>query len=634
MHPQESLQFRQWPPNPAARAWGIHVVNAGHAVVPSGKTFPPKLYPQNHRGKEQGRVMPTFHLLYVASGLGEFETKPTGARRLGAGDLAILPPGMWHRYRPIFDTGWHEYWLEFDGDLARHWMDHEAFQKAGVVVHVGSCPPSFERIIDLLDQDRPGGDLILGALAAVTIAEVLAAITQERGTARPIQMAVREARDLLAQGHANPSIMSEFAERRNLSYSVFRRWFKAETGCSPRQFVLETKMNWAKEMLLSSDAPVRRIAGELGLDSVPYFTRIFKERHGLTPSAFRDSTRASMLNRRAASSDVTAVPARPPDGASLGIPRKTHENQGVPRSGDVGMPMESSGHRSFFRCLPENTATRAWGIHVVNAGHAIVPSGSQPVAQQRPPDQRQVALGRVLQTYQLLYVAAGQGEFESRGTGLLRLVAGDLVILHPGQWHRYRPAANAGWHEYWLQFGGDLARRWMDRKEFLEAGPVFHIGPCQPFLDRMIGLLEAWRPGTETILGAFVMEALAEILAVLGENRERTRPASLVAHKAQGLLARDPAAPKSMPNLAAQLHVSYSAFRRNFKIETGHSPRQFVVESRMKRARELLATTDLTVARIADELGFDSVHYFSRLFARKQGQAPSSFRWSARATRG
>ena len=243
MRRRRSSKVRYASASAEAKAWGIVVVDAGHAAVPPKSPCPPSRHPRDRHEIASGRVLSGFHFICVASGQGEFETKATGIRRLGAGDLVVLPPGIWHRYGPDFDSGWHLYWLEFDGDLARRWMSREEFREADPVVPIGACLPSFERVIDLLHSARPGGDLILGALAAEAIAEVLAAIKQGRGKARPVAMVIREARNLLAQGHADPGNMTEFAERRNLSYSVFRRWIKAETGCSPRQFIQQTKMN-------------------------------------------------------------------------------------------------------------------------------------------------------------------------------------------------------------------------------------------------------------------------------------------------------------------------------------------------------------------------------------------------------
>lgn len=621
--------FRYWTVGPGARAWGIYVVNAGHAIVPPRSPYPPSGHPQDHHGVARGRVLPTFHFLYIAAGQGELETEVTGQRRLVAGDLVILQRGLWHRYRPVSDVGWHEYWLEFDGDIAGRWMGRKEFQEAGLVVPIGSCPSAFERVIDLLHQERPGMDLLLGALAGETIAQVLGVMKRGSGKTRPPSMVVHEAMTQLAKGHADPCRMTEFAERRNLSYPVFRRLFKAETGCSPQQFVLETKMNWAKTMLVSSDAAIGRIAREVGFDSIFYFTRVFKRWHGQKPSAIRDSARVSQPPPWVVPSESTRCSLNACRDPNLGSMRQLARVHGSTRLPKVEGPLRPD-HRSSFRHPPVSADARAWGIYVLSAGHAIVPPWAPYPPCQHPQDHRGEVRGTGLPTYKFLYVAAGQGEIESRGSSIRRLVAGDLVILHPDQYHRYRPAIDVGWHEYWFEFDGDLAMRLMNRKEFLDAVPVFHVGPCQPFLDRMIDLVDTDQPGMDLMLGAFAMETIAELLAVLAESRFQVRPACKAIRDARNLLTQGPMCPKRLMDFAVQLNVSYSAFRRTFKAETGLSPRQFVVNTRMQRAKELLAATDLSIGRVAERVGYDSVHYFSRLFRQRQGQTPSSFRETAR----
>lgn len=260
---------------------------------------------------ERGRILPTFHFLYITEGAGEYESQPTGARRLAAGDLVILQPGMWHRYRPVFDVGWHEYWLEFDGDHARRLMKREEFLEAGPVIRLGPCQPFHEviaRVIGLLHKERPGTDLILGALAVEAIAEALSALKRREQGGRPVSAIIREAKTLLAQRHASPRHMQEFAERLSMSYSAFRRLFRAETGYSPRQFVLEVQMRRAEELLATSDATISRVAEELGFESVYYFSRLFKKKHGNTPSAFRNSARASQRNFLLPPAKPSAVP--------------------------------------------------------------------------------------------------------------------------------------------------------------------------------------------------------------------------------------------------------------------------------------------------------------------------------------
>jgi AraC-like DNA-binding protein len=81
-----------------------------------------------------------------------------------------------------------------------------------------------------------------------------------------------------------------------------------------------------------------------------------------------------------------------------------------------------------------------------------------------------------------------------------------------------------------------------------------------------------------------------------------------------------------MEALIRELAIGYSKFRKLFKRSTGKSPNQYHINLRLDKAKELLSTTNLNVTEVAYQLGFDSVFYFSRLFKKKNGVSPKSFR--------
>ena len=81
-----------------------------------------------------------------------------------------------------------------------------------------------------------------------------------------------------------------------------------------------------------------------------------------------------------------------------------------------------------------------------------------------------------------------------------------------------------------------------------------------------------------------------------------------------------------MATLARSLGVSYTWFRRMFTHHTGLSPHQYRIQIRLGRARALLGETSLTVKEVAYRCGFESEHYFSRLFRRKAGLTPGQWR--------
>lgn len=78
--------------------------------------------------------------------------------------------------------------------------------------------------------------------------------------------------------------------------------------------------------------------------------------------------------------------------------------------------------------------------------------------------------------------------------------------------------------------------------------------------------------------------------------------------------------------LAASLHVSYRHLSRIFKHETGCTIVEKLNELRIRRARELLADSHLTLKEIAKEVGLQNEYYLSHLFRRIVLCTPSVYR--------
>ena len=82
----------------------------------------------------------------------------------------------------------------------------------------------------------------------------------------------------------------------------------------------------------------------------------------------------------------------------------------------------------------------------------------------------------------------------------------------------------------------------------------------------------------------------------------------------------------SPKTIAARLGVRYSLFRREFKRYSGISPGQYQQQLKLARAKELLSSSNLSMAEIAFELNFECVGQFSTFFRKKEGVTPSEFR--------
>ena len=74
--------------------------------------------------------------------------------------------------------------------------------------------------------------------------------------------------------------------------------------------------------------------------------------------------------------------------------------------------------------------------------------------------------------------------------------------------------------------------------------------------------------------------------------------------------------------LAQKCHLSESFFRKKFLEVYGVSPKTFILQKRLDRAKALLELGELNVNQVSELLGFSSPSYFSRIFHKKFGTPP------------
>ena len=82
----------------------------------------------------------------------------------------------------------------------------------------------------------------------------------------------------------------------------------------------------------------------------------------------------------------------------------------------------------------------------------------------------------------------------------------------------------------------------------------------------------------------------------------------------------------SVEELAAMEFLGVSRYRELFRQETGTSPSEYIASLRTERAKHLLSQTDMTIAEIAESVGYENRHYFQAVFKSRVGITPGAFR--------
>ena len=277
---------------------------------------------------------------------------------------------------------------------------------------------------------------------------------------------------------------------------------------------------------------------------------------------------------------------------------------------------------------------RAWGV-TVRAGGRIMNAPGETYPPEGHPADHSFAWrhGRVLGVWQVLFIAAGIGEFDRRRQDgqSLSVGAGDAILIVPGQWHRYRPNTSTGWTEYWVELEGSVladltvAGILPGQCVVLRAAQTEGLGKT---MRALLDLLARHENGegqgeTEAELASLGLCLLGMLTA---KTPGETAPLERAVRKAEQILADCLNNPPSMPRLARSLAVSYAGFRREFKRRTGLAPRQYLLRARLELAQRLIGATPLTLEAIAERVGFSSAFHLSSAFKVHFGVAPTVWR--------
>ncbi|WP_307629852.1 helix-turn-helix domain-containing protein [Streptomyces turgidiscabies] len=248
-------------------------------------------------------------------------TQGAAEARAGAGDLVVLGPGVPHRYlvRPGA-RHWRFWWAHCQARPS--WTAWLSPYAVGDGMYVVAPVPAalhdrvataFARM--LADARWPGSDarppgsapdsgspsvpdgpiaVAHGAaareLALCSLEEIvlLASAAARPLPQRPgVDARVSRAEALIAADPAAAHTVRSLAEGVALSPSRFAHLFTEQLGQSPMRALREARLRHAARLLEATDLPVERVAVASGFASPFHFNRVFRERHGTPPGAYR-----------------------------------------------------------------------------------------------------------------------------------------------------------------------------------------------------------------------------------------------------------------------------------------------------------------------------------------------------------
>lgn len=134
------------------------------------------------------------------------------------------------------------------------------------------------------------------------------------------------------------------------------------------------------------------------------------------------------------------------------------------------------------------------------------------------------------------------------------------------------------------------------------------------------------RSGYQPFISGIVLHLIGNCNAIIKQRVLKNSEEESIINRARLLFRSNINNPYSPEQVAKELNVGYSWFRKQFKNYTGLSPGQYYLQLKIERAKDLLTNSHMRIKEISIELNFDSTLYFSKIFKEKTGFNPTDYR--------
>ena len=218
---------------------------------------------------------------------------------------------------------------------------------------------------------------------------------------------------------------------------------------------------------------------------------------------------------------------------------------------------------------------------------------------------KQLCLNSKKDHFLLIYTASGGGCL-SMNHEISRLAAGEIVYAADGV--KIMNDSNQVMACFVITWAGTEIRK---NNHFISAV-------------RAMPLLDEWLVQQQQNSSAAIYTCYSFFYRFLALAAEQGFQCSI--QECAALIAKQLDEPWPVSKLAAQAGMTPSAFTRAFRRKLGCSPTQFLQKERMRQAKKwMVQNKQLTLKEVGAEIGIHDEFYFSRLFKKSEGVAPSLF---------
>lgn len=211
---------------------------------------------------------------------------------LKKGQAFLIYPEEVTTYKADSKDPWSYLWIGFHGYRAEEFLDNMGFSRKQPILEIENIKQVESHIDRILLANK-----LTCANELKRLSELLALFAfimeehpkvDQKKAVYPGELYVRYALEYM-MNHYNEKIkIDDLADIIGISRSYFTGIFKKEVKMSPQEYLKNLRMEKAAFLLHSSEESIQEIAQQSGYEDSLSFSKAFKQKHGVSPSVFRD----------------------------------------------------------------------------------------------------------------------------------------------------------------------------------------------------------------------------------------------------------------------------------------------------------------------------------------------------------
>ena len=239
-------------------------------------------------------VRPNYLIHYVISGKGVFYC---GQQKfsLQKGQIFVIFPGTIVKYVADEKNPWHYAWVNFAGDEVRELLSRLKITEARPYLTLKDGTGALELLRDM--PHERGADLCENLRFTARLYEFMSLLTESgesdtRAEKRYLTMATRYIKAHYFEDLTVDGLSSHIGISRKYLYAIFKK----RLGTSPKDYIVNYRIERAQEFLLDQDLSIGQVGYSVGYPDPLNFSRMFKLKTGMSPSEYRSGKHSAASN--------------------------------------------------------------------------------------------------------------------------------------------------------------------------------------------------------------------------------------------------------------------------------------------------------------------------------------------------